>query len=216
MDKTIEEKSKDLQKIDAHFKIGFNVVPQREELIQSIKTPDRCPIEFWYTQDKETGQNALNGQIINVDRQTPEIFSKAITDITGIVDIGLAKRLCVRAADAMPDKTNEALSLILQSFHNSKPKNATEAGLCAQVAILEAQGMAYLQRAENADMLHHRESLINIAIKLLRLQHETIEALNRLRRGNEQKIIVQHQNVQVNDGGKAIIGSQLISTTENR
>lgn len=104
------------------------------------------------------------------------------------------------------------MTVILQAFNNYKPKNAIEAGLVCQAAILEMQGMKYLQRAESADMLHHRESSINIATKLLRLQHETLETLSRQRRGGEQRVMVQHQHVQVNDGGKAIVGSHLVAS----
>jgi len=43
------------------------------------------------------------------------------------------------------------------------------------------------------------------AIKLLRLHNETIEALSRYRRGGEQKVVVQHVNV--NNGGQAIVGN---------
>lgn len=51
------------------------------------------------------------------------------------------------------------------------------------------------------------ETHMNYAIKLLRLHNETIETLSRYRRKGEQKVIVQHVNV--NDGGKAIVGGNL-------
>ena len=50
---------------------------------------------------------------------------------------------------------------------------------------------------------------LDFAMKLLRLSNETIETMNRFRRGNEQRFVVQHQYVQVNEGGQAIVGSQL-------
>ena len=42
-------------------------------------------------------------------------------------------------------------------------------------------------------------------LSFIRLHNETIETLSRYRRGGEQKVTVQHVNV--NDGGKAIIGN---------
>jgi hypothetical protein len=42
---------------------------------------------------------------------------------------------------------------------------------------------------------------MRFALKLLRLHNETIEAITKRRGGFEQKITVQH--VQVNEGGKA-------------
>jgi hypothetical protein len=46
---------------------------------------------------------------------------------------------------------------------------------------------------------------VNNLTKLLRLQHETIETLNRYRRKGTQQLIVQHVNV--NQGGQAIVGA---------
>jgi len=57
-------------------------------------------------------------------------------------------------------------------------------------------------KAERYDTSNHYG---NLAIKLLRLHNETIETLGRYRRGGEQKVTVQHVNV--NEGGKAIIGN---------
>ena len=41
-------------------------------------------------------------------------------------------------------------------------------------------------------MLCHLEPLTNLAIKFMRVHNETIEALNRYRRGGEQKVTVTH------------------------
>ena len=49
------------------------------------------------------------------------------------------------------------------------------------------------------------DSCINRSSKLTRLYNETLEALMRYRRKGEQKVIVQHVNV--NDGGRAIVGN---------
>jgi hypothetical protein len=45
---------------------------------------------------------------------------------------------------------------------------------------------------------------INRATKLMRLYNETLDCLNRHRRKGEQKVTVQHVNV--NNGGQAVIG----------
>ncbi len=81
-----------------------------------------------------------------------------------------------------------------------KPQNAIEWMLCAQLALLHFQGMQHLGGAEKADWRQDIGFDLNAAIKLLRLQHETLEALMRYRRKGEQRVVVQHVNV--NDGGK--------------
>ena len=50
------------------------------------------------------------------------------------------------------------------------------------------------------------ETDMNFALRLLKAHDNVIETLNRYRKGSEQKIIVQHQYVQVNEGGQAIVG----------
>ena len=76
--------------------------------------------------------------------------------------------------------------------------------LCAQLAVLHFQGMQCLGSAESADWHKHIEANLNYAVKLLRLQHETIETSMKYRRKGEQRVVVQHMNV--NEGGKAIVG----------
>ena len=52
--------------------------------------------------------------------------------------------------------------------------------------------MRYLNKANQADMLWYAEFYMKSALKLLRLHNETVETLNRYKRGGEQKIVVQH------------------------
>jgi hypothetical protein len=188
-------------------KLSVNfVIPDKEVLNNQYKNPERCPIEFYFDKDS-SGKNVLSCHIVNVNGANREILEKTMQDLTGIVDTGLAFKLLTLAHSAMPGAPEEGLSLILQALNNCKPKNSIEAGLIAQATILEFQGMSYLARAEIQDMIPQKEFFLNAATKLLRLHHETLEALNRQRRGNEQKIVVQHQSVQVNEGGQAVVGN---------
>lgn len=209
-EKSSENKDSHLQELPKFFRVGFNTMMQREDFVNFLNDHHQacCPVQFYYTKDEE-GKNVINGLVVNTTPQSPEKFAKAIMDITGINDIGLANKLCDMAARAVPGNPHEGMAIILQSLNNYKPKNAIEAGLVAQATVLEMQGLRYLERAESAEFLSHRDSAINSATKLLRLQHETLEVLNRQRRGNEQRIVIQHQNVQVNDGGKAVIAGQM-------
>lgn len=87
---------------------------------------------------------------------------------------------------------HEFLKLGLASLAEQKPKDATEARLCAQAATLFSLGISNLERAEKAGSTSHTDHYSNIAVKLLRLHNETIEALSRYRRGGEQKVTVVH------------------------
>ncbi len=89
-------------------------------------------------------------------------------------------------------KKNEQLNIVAQTLHDFGPRNAIEARLALQAGALFTHGMINLRRSAMADILCHSEHYVNKAIKLLRLHNETVEALNRYRRGGEQKIVVQH------------------------
>ena len=74
----------------------------------------------------------------------------------------------------------------------SKPRDAVEAKLAAQMAVLHVYAIKSIKRSGDADMLCHIEAMANLGIKLMRVHNETIEAFNRYRRGGEQKVTVTH------------------------
>lgn len=84
------------------------------------------------------------------------------------------------------------LNITVQTLAECSPQDLYESRLCLQAANLFSEGMRYLNRANQADLLCHSEFYMKSAIKLLRLHNETVEALNRYRRRGEQKIVVQH------------------------
>jgi hypothetical protein len=108
-----------------------------------------------------------------------------------------------------------AAEMLLESIQEMNPTDALEAKLYAKEASLYSLAMQYVRRAEagmfneDSDLASRMwyETNMNYAIKLLRLHNETIETLNRYRRKGEQKVAVQH--AQINDGGKAIVGNNL-------
>lgn len=130
---------------------------------------------------------------------------EAFKGVTGTSYKDLALDIIMRSAYAIPGYDEEKQVKILCEFLNEmKPQNAIEGMLYAQLALLHFQGIQYLGGAEKAEWRQHIESNLNAATKLLRLQHETLEALMKYKRKGEQRVVVQHVNV--NDGGKAIVG----------
>jgi hypothetical protein len=126
---------------------------------------------------------------------------------TGLSYDEAGKALVTAAYLALPRemKTQEDVAGLLQALVELQPQDPIEGMLCAQIVVLSKQGMHQLARAEaEHSHLHHTEIGVNLAVKLLRLMNEAIEALTRYRRKGEQKVVVQHINV--NDTGKAIIG----------
>lgn len=143
-------------------------------------------------------------------------FHNVLKDLTGTQDNDIAREIFDQAALAMPkDKSHGyKISTIMQSLADSMPKDATEAKLCLQSTVLYSQGMTNLCRSENCKRIDHSEFYMKNAIKLLKLHNETIEALNKYRRGGEQKVIVQHVNV--TEGGQAVVNGQLVTGGETK
>ena len=80
--------------------------------------------------------------------------------------------------------------------------------LITRLISLHMQSMAYLSSQGRDGMsLKLSEMHFNRLVKLMRVYNETLEALMRYRRKGEQRVTVQHVNVE--DGGKAIIGANL-------
>ena len=97
------------------------------------------------------------------------------------------------------------------------PRDGLEAMLCGQMAALHSQGMEYLRRAALSNQTSEGvDCNVNRATRLLRTFCAQVEALRAWRGGNEQKITVQHQhlNVAVAPGAKAAIVGNVTSEGE--
>lgn len=178
------------------------------------KLLQKCPVRF-QTSGKEDSEDIID---ITWSKNLPSdgpAFESIMQDITGTANRDLAIDLHERASLAMPGSMYGSLqknkTITAQVLSELQPQDATEAMLCSQLITLHSQAMEYLRRAEAAELLHFQDSCMNNASKLLKLHHATLEALMRYRRKGEQKVTVQHQYVQVNDGGQAIVSSQLIA-----
>lgn len=125
--------------------------------------------------------------------------------LTGIDNDELMIELISIAGAGMPGKKDFAsiLNVSAQILSECSPQDLHESRLCLQANNLFSQGMYYLDKA-NRSACPTAEFYMKSAIKLLRLHNETVETLHRYRRKGEQKVIVQHVNV--NEGGQAIVG----------
>lgn len=99
---------------------------------------------------------------------------------------------------------------VLEALASFKPKDETEGMLSSHLVALHEQAMNFMSRVSIVDQTPAGIDMnINRATKLMRLYNESLEALNRYRRKGEQKVTVQHQYVNVNSGGQAIVGSKI-------
>ena len=92
-----------------------------------------------------------------------------------------------------------------RSVKGIQPRDQVEAMLAAQMAAVHRATMAFAQRLELARPYHSRTAWSAPSTSLARTFESQMQALKRYRTGGEQKLTVQ--NVSVNDGGQAIVGS---------
>lgn len=130
---------------------------------------------------------------------------------TGCANKAAAKLLSQTASGVFRNNYQDAadmISTVHEMLIAMKPNDIQEGMLCARLVVLQDQYMTFLRRSADLDQTTEGIDLnINRSTKLMRLYNETLDTLNRYRRKGEQKVTVQHVNV--NDGGKAVVAGEL-------
>ena len=99
-----------------------------------------------------------------------------------------------------------AMNTAMAILAGIQPQNEVEAMLAVQMIgvhnmAMRTMGLAML----GGQTLQGRESNVSFATKMLRTFIAQMEALQKIRTGGQQKMIVEH--VHVNEGGQAIVGT---------
>jgi hypothetical protein len=164
-----------------------------ENLSEVTKKKKKCPLSI--------EENTTGGLLPNL---RGEALQSAMCELSGTDNFELSNNIIGNAAVVMGDSA-EGMNVIVQALHDFQPTNAIESRLVAQITVLNSCGMNYLSRAEGNKNPNHFQMYVNLATKLLRLSNETLAALDKHRRGGEQRVTVQHVNVE--NGGQAIVGN---------
>lgn len=174
--------------------------------INSTKKSGKCPINVKVSKNEKGNQWDVSIPPNEANDTSVKQYHLLLQQLTATQDKELSEEISKRAINSMPGSNEEHnVNTVYQVLSSFQPKDPIEAKLCLQSNSLYAQGMLYLSRAEKSDMLFQSDFYMKCAIKLLRLHNETIETLSRYSRKGEQRVIVQHVNVE--NGGKAIVGN---------
>ena len=114
-------------------------------------------------------------------------------------------RQLANAVSPGKDSDEEAINFALAVIAGIEPKDELETMLAMQMVAIHLATMTFTRRlahVETLDQQHGSEGALN---KLARTFAMQLEALKRYRTGGEQKVVVQHVNV--NEGGQAIVGT---------
>ena len=117
----------------------------------------------------------------------------------------VARLVAIISGKGSASPTQTELNAALAAIDGIRPTDEIEAMLAVQMVATHETAMDMLMRAKHADLTLTLQECGSLAVKLLRTYSAQVEALSRLRRGGEQRVIVQHVNV--NEGGQAIVGA---------
>lgn len=109
------------------------------------------------------------------------------------------------ASDDFP--ANDERQFLLSIIRDLAPRDAVERMLAVQLAATHVATIRSARWMATADNLPQVQAHYTGFNKLARTFAAQIEALRKHRTGGEQKVIVQHQHVNVSDGGQAVIGT---------
>ena len=143
------------------------------------------------------------------DHPDGEIAQNIMMESLGSADRDFVDGLLAQAGllclDRGTHESERQLNFILSVVRSIKPRDEIEAMLGAQMATVHMASMTFARRLAHVDNIAQQDSAERAFNKLTRTFTTQVEALKRYRTGGEQRVTVQHVNV--NEGGQAIVGN---------
>lgn len=167
---------------------------------------------------------AGNSTKMTVDHPDPLLGQLLLMEALGTAEGDFANELLqqfgrVGAVGGRVDET--ALNFLIAAVKGMKPRDPVETMLVAQMAVIHASMMDLASRLAQADHFAQAEFAEQGINKLARTFSMQTDALKRYRGGGEQRVVVQHQHVnvaanqaQVNVGGTPQGGGVSLNSTE--
>lgn len=211
-----ETKKKEIQATEQAITVPLNA-EERETLDRWKKGEEEAQAPFKFEAEITPQITKLSLKPLT-KRGTPNeqncLMNAAICETVGVKNYSFASRLFLYGAAATgllqgsdPKDNADIHNLVADALHSMKPLDAFEGMLLSQIIALHFQSMSYLASSSSKDLpTQVKDTHLNRATKLGRLFNEKLDALMRYRR-KEQKITVQHQHVNVENGGQAIVGN---------
>jgi hypothetical protein len=121
-----------------------------------------------------------------------------VAQALGVDDPWLIDMLMNQAANCLPGEPARAASVAVAAVQSVGPRDGIEAMLAVQMVTTHAAAMRMLQRAAlEQPSIEIYDSVVNRATKLLRTYTAQVDALKCYRSAGEQRVVVQHQHVNV-------------------
>jgi hypothetical protein len=103
------------------------------------------------------------------------------------------------------------LSAGIDTSKSARARNSIEKTLCYQMAAVNAAGMELLIRAQEHPSAPPSEAarLYNVAARLFETYQSGCDTLLKLKNRGRQRVVVQHQQVNVGSGGQAVVAATI-------
>lgn len=142
------------------------------------------------------------------DHPEPVVWSVLMANALGVDDFSLSDHLAEQITDAAHRRGSRPrqtmLNGALAAAHGIGPTDTIEAMLAVQMVATHEAALDLLRQARGASRIPQAQSAGNTAVKLLRTFTAQVEALKRYRSKGEQRVVVQHQHVNVNADRAAV------------
>ncbi|HLO78345.1 MAG TPA: hypothetical protein VK196_17955 [Magnetospirillum sp.] len=141
----------------------------------------------------------------SADHANYAVWQAALCDTFGTGDFSLANEMAGQVMNAVHFKGTSApinqadWNAAVAMVHGIGPRDAAEAMLAVQMVAAHHAALECMRRAmeQSPSQIDHFQKLSNTATKLLRTFPAQMEALRRYRSKGEQRVVVQHQHVNV-------------------
>lgn len=191
-----------------------NAITYQKAVHEELKTLEDCPTDYvaethirTYSELAEKELEPVPHEIVageclptefiacDVEEWTPTntlLRPKSIHQTASLDRLDLAENtghqeLCLDAADTIG------------------AENSLEKMLAHQMAVCHAEGMKLVTKASKTRDGIVSQKMLHTATRFMDLYIKAFEAVHRVKRGNRQTVVVRYQQVNVGDGGQAVI-----------
>lgn len=145
---------------------------------------------------------AHKGDSVHIDPDHPDkaLWETKLRTAFGTIEGAFASRLLTQVLNLSPAPQQgdaEVLNGMLAALSGIAPRDEAEGMLAAQMVATHWVAMDMLRQAAHTSHAPHFQNTGNLAVKLLRTYAAQLETLKRYRSKGEQRVVVQHQHVNV-------------------
>jgi len=180
------------------------------------KPQEGAAVEAWFDRRRQRApaprlkveKKGSASQVVALDHPHPETGSILLMAAVGTSSADFLQSLIcqlVNAGSKGPAADEDVANFMLAVVTGIEPRDEVEAMLASQMAAVHMATMTFARRLNHIDNIPQQDSAERAFNKLARTFAMQVEALKRYRTGGEHRVVV-HQ-VNVNDGGQAIVGS---------